>query len=159
MRNRWLILVALSAFCLTVPATAQDATPPTPAAKAQRNEKAKKGAKGNKKAGGAKQGGKAGRERFERMSEALDLTPEQKLKIEAILKEMKPKVRALQKTRKLTKEQKTAVYLNLQQQQSQRITALLTPEQLEKLKTMRQKRAERKKGKPGRAKKPVKPIA
>lgn len=71
----------------------------------------------------------------------LNLTAEQKAKLEAIRAENKTKLEALRADNSLTKEQKRAKMQELMKAQQEQMKAILTPEQLEKMKTTRKGRS------------------
>jgi periplasmic protein CpxP/Spy len=73
-------------------------------------------------------------ERLESMSKALNLTPEQKEKIRPLLEEQDKQMSELRSNTSLTPEQKRDKGMAMHKEIHDKIVAILTPEQKEKLK-------------------------
>lgn len=84
----------------------------------------------------AQKGG--GISKVEAISQQLDLTPQQKLKILPILREEAPKVEAIKNDNSLTRMQKAQQIRAIHQQTDPQMKAILSQEQYEKLKKIRQ---------------------
>jgi periplasmic protein CpxP/Spy len=74
----------------------------------------------------------------EAISQQLNLTPEQKVKILPILRDEVPKVNAIKSDNSLSKIQKVQQIRAIHQQTDPQMKAILTPAQYEKLKAIRQ---------------------
>jgi Spy/CpxP family protein refolding chaperone len=74
----------------------------------------------------------------EAISQQLNLTPQQKVKILPILRDELPKVQAIKSDNSLTRMQKAQQIRAIHQQSDPQMKAILTPEQYEKLKAIRQ---------------------
>ena len=76
--------------------------------------------------------------KLEAISQQLDLTPQQKLKILPILREEAPKVEAIKNDNSLSKIQKVQKIRAIHQQTDPQMKAILSPDQYQKLKAIRQ---------------------
>jgi hypothetical protein len=76
--------------------------------------------------------------KVEAISQQLDLTPQQKLKILPILREEAPKVEAIKKDNSLSRVQKVQQIRAIHQQTDPQMKAILSQEQYQKLKAIRQ---------------------
>jgi valyl-tRNA synthetase len=76
--------------------------------------------------------------KIEAISQQLNLTPQQKIKILPILREEAPKVEAIKNDNSLSKIQKVQQIRAIHQQTDPQMKAILTPEQYQKLKAIRQ---------------------
>lgn len=76
--------------------------------------------------------------KVEAISQQLDLTPQQKIKILPILRDELPKVQAIKNDNSLTRMQKAQQIRVIHQQTDPQMKAILTPQQYEKLKAIRQ---------------------
>jgi phage gp16-like protein len=76
--------------------------------------------------------------KVEAISQQLDLTPQQKIKILPILREEAPKVQAIKNDNSLTRMQKAQQLRAIHQQTDPQMKAILTPEQYQKLQAIRQ---------------------
>jgi len=74
----------------------------------------------------------------EAISQQLNLTPQQKIKILPILRDEGPKVQAIKNDNSLSKIQKVQQIRAIHQQTDPQMKAILSPEQYQKLKTIRQ---------------------
>ena len=74
----------------------------------------------------------------EAISQQLNLTPQQKVKILPILRDELPKVEAIKKSNSLTRMQKAQQIRAIHQQTDPQVKAILTPEQYQKLQAIRQ---------------------
>ena len=74
----------------------------------------------------------------EAISQQLNLTPQQKVKILPILRDEAPKVQAIKNDNSLSKIQKVQQIRTIHQQTDPQMKAILTPEQYQKLKAIRQ---------------------
>jgi periplasmic protein CpxP/Spy len=74
----------------------------------------------------------------EAISQQLNLTPQQKVKILPILRDEAPKVQAIKNDNSLSKIQKVQQIRAIHEQTDPQIKAILTPEQYQKLKAIRQ---------------------
>ena len=74
----------------------------------------------------------------EAISQQLNLTPQQKIKILPILRAEAPKVQAIKNDNSLTRMQKAQQIRGIHQQTDPQMKAILTPAQYEKLKAIRQ---------------------
>jgi hypothetical protein len=74
----------------------------------------------------------------EAISQQLDLTPQQKVKILPILREEAPKVAAIKKDNSLSKIQKLQQIRAIHQQTDPQMKAILSPAQYQKLQEIRQ---------------------
>ena len=74
----------------------------------------------------------------EAISQQLNLTPQQKVKILPILRDEAPKVQAIKNDNSLSKIQKVQQIRAIHQQTDPQMKAILTPEQYQKLKAIRQ---------------------
>ena len=74
----------------------------------------------------------------EAISQELNLTPQQKVKILPILRDELPKVQAIKKDNSLSRVQKAQQIRAIHQQTDPQMKAILTPEQYQKLKAIRQ---------------------
>ena len=79
-----------------------------------------------------------GMSKVEAISQQLDLTPQQKLKILPILREEAPKVEAIKNDNSLSKIQKVQKIRAIHQQTDPQMKTILSQEQLQKLKAIRQ---------------------
>ena|ERR1043166_5835203 len=79
-----------------------------------------------------------GMSKVEAISQQLDLTPQQKLKILPILRDEAPKVEAIKNDNSLSKIQKIQRLRAIHQQTDPQMKAILSQEQYQKLKTIRQ---------------------
>jgi hypothetical protein len=79
-----------------------------------------------------------GMSKVEAISQQLDLTPQQKLKILPILREEAPKVEAIKNDNSLSRVQKVQRLRAIHQQTDPQMKAILSQEQYQKLKTIRQ---------------------
>ena len=80
----------------------------------------------------------AGISKVEAISQQLDLTPQQKLKILPILQEEAPKVEAIKNNNSLSKIQKVQRLRAIHQQTDPQMKAILSQEQYQKLQAIRQ---------------------
>jgi len=80
----------------------------------------------------------AGISKIEAISQQLDLTPQQKLKMLPILREEAPKVEAIKNNNSLSKIQKVQQLRAIHQQTDPQMKAILSKEQYQKLKAIRQ---------------------
>lgn len=76
------------------------------------------------------------RERLQRMSEALNLTQEQKDRVAAIFKENAPQIQAIMSDEARARDERRAKMQELRKDMRARIRAVLTPEQQTKFDTM-----------------------
>jgi len=76
--------------------------------------------------------------KVEAISQQLDLTPQQKIKILPILREEAPKVEAIKNDNSLTRMQKAQQLRAIHQQTDPQMKAILSQEQYQKLKAIRQ---------------------
>lgn len=76
--------------------------------------------------------------KVEAISQQLDLTPQQKLKILPILREEAPKVEAIKNDNALSKIQKVQQLRAIHQQTDPQMKGILSQEQYQKLKAIRQ---------------------
>ena len=76
--------------------------------------------------------------KIEAISQQLDLTPQQKLKMLPILREEAPKVDAIKNDNSLSRIQKVQQIRAIHQQTDPQIKAILSQEQYQKLKAIRQ---------------------
>jgi Spy/CpxP family protein refolding chaperone len=74
----------------------------------------------------------------EAISQQLNLTPQEKVKVLPILRDELPKVKAIENDNSLTRMQKVQQIRAIHQQTDPQMKAILTPEQYEKLKAIRQ---------------------
>jgi periplasmic protein CpxP/Spy len=74
----------------------------------------------------------------EAVSQQLDLTPQQKIKILPILREEAPKVEAIKNDNSISRIQKVQQIRAIHQQTDPQMKAILSPEQYQKLKAIRQ---------------------
>jgi periplasmic protein CpxP/Spy len=74
----------------------------------------------------------------EAISQQLNLTPQQKVKILPILRDELPKVQAIKNDNSLSRVQKVQQIRAIHQQTDPQMKAILTPEQYQKLKAIRQ---------------------
>jgi len=81
--------------------------------------------------------------RMKGLAKKLNLTDAQKAQIKSIMKEQRPKVRAIRQDNSLTPEQKKAKLQALRKETQEKIAAILTPEQKEKMKELRQQHGRR----------------
>ena len=79
-----------------------------------------------------------GMSKVEAISQQLDLTPQQKLKMLPILREEAPKVEAIKNDNSLSKIQKVQRIRAIHQQTDPQIKTILSQEQYQKLKAIRQ---------------------
>jgi periplasmic protein CpxP/Spy len=79
-----------------------------------------------------------GMSKVEAISQQLDLTPQQKLKILPILREEAPKVEAIKNNNSLSRVQKVQELRAIHQQTDPQMKAILSQEQYQKLKAIRQ---------------------
>ena len=79
-----------------------------------------------------------GMSKVEAISQQLDLTPQQKLKMLPILREEAPKVEAIKNDNSLSKIQKVQRIRAIHQQTDPQMKAILSQEQYQKLKAIRQ---------------------
>jgi len=79
-----------------------------------------------------------GMSKVEAISQQLDLTPQQKLKILPILREEAPKVEAIKNDNSLSKIQKVQRIRAIHQQTDPQMKGILSQEQYQKLKAIRQ---------------------
>jgi protein CpxP len=79
-----------------------------------------------------------GLSKAEAISQQLNLTPQQKVKILPILRDELPKVQAIKNDNSLSKIQKVQQIRAIHQQTDPQMKAILTPEQYQKLKAIRQ---------------------
>ena len=77
-------------------------------------------------------------QRLEAISQQLDLTPQQKVKILPILRDELPKVQAIKNDNSLTRMQKVQQIRAIHQQTDPQMKAILSPEQYQKLQAIRQ---------------------
>ena len=80
---------------------------------------------------------KGGASKIEAISQQLDLTPQQKLKILPILREEAPKVEAIKNDNSLTRMQKAQQIRAIHQQTDPQMKAILSQEQYQKLQAIR----------------------
>src|SRR5437762_8368484 len=80
----------------------------------------------------------AGISKAEAISQQLNLTPQQKIKILPILRDEGPKVQAIKNDNSLSKIQKVQQIRAIHQQTDPQMKAILSPEQYQKLQAMRQ---------------------
>jgi Spy/CpxP family protein refolding chaperone len=76
--------------------------------------------------------------KIEAISQQLNLTPQQKVKILPILRDELPKVEAIKNDNSISKIQKIQQIRAIHQQTDPQMKAILTPEQYQKLKGIRQ---------------------
>jgi Spy/CpxP family protein refolding chaperone len=76
--------------------------------------------------------------KLEAISQQLNLTPQQKVKILPILRDELPKVQAIKTDNSLSRVQKAQQIRAIHQQTDPQMKAILTPEQYQKLKAIRQ---------------------
>ncbi len=76
--------------------------------------------------------------KVEAISQQLDLTPQQKIKILPILRDEAPKVEAIKNDNSLSKIQKVQRLRAIHQQTDPQMKAILSQEQYQKLKAIRQ---------------------
>jgi hypothetical protein len=76
--------------------------------------------------------------KIEAISQQLDLTPQQKIKILPILRDELPKVQAIKNDNSISKVQKVQQISAIHQQTDPQMKAILSPEQYQKLKAIRQ---------------------
>jgi len=76
--------------------------------------------------------------KIEAISQQLNLTPQQKVKILPILRDEAPKVEAIKNDNSISKIQKIQQLRAIHQQTDPQMKAILTPEQYQKLKVIRQ---------------------
>jgi Spy/CpxP family protein refolding chaperone len=76
--------------------------------------------------------------KVEAISQQLDLTPQQKLKILPILRDELPKVEAIKNDNSLTRMQKAQQIRTIHQQTDPQMKGILSQEQYQKLKAIRQ---------------------
>jgi periplasmic protein CpxP/Spy len=74
----------------------------------------------------------------EAISQQLNLTPEQKIKVLPILRDEVPKVQAIKNDNSLSKSQKMQQVRAIHQQTDPQMKAILTPAQYQKLQAIRQ---------------------
>jgi protein CpxP len=74
----------------------------------------------------------------EAISQQLNLTPEQKIKVLPILRDEVPKVQAIKNDNSLSKSQKMQQVRAIHQQTDPQMKAILTPDQYQKLHAIRQ---------------------
>ncbi len=74
----------------------------------------------------------------------LNLTPEQKAQVKSIVQDARTQAKAIKDNTTLTKEQKVTQFRELHESTMQKIKALLTPDQLQKLEQMKQNRPQHK---------------
>jgi Spy/CpxP family protein refolding chaperone len=79
-----------------------------------------------------------GLSKAEAISQQLNLTPQQQVKILPILRDEIPKVQAIKNDNSLSKIQKVQQIRAIHQQTDPQMKAILTPEQYQKLKAIRQ---------------------
>jgi hypothetical protein len=79
-----------------------------------------------------------GLSKAEAISQQLNLTPQQQVKILPILRDELPKVQAIKNDNSLSKIQKVQQIRAIHQQTDPQMKAILTPEQYQKLKAIRQ---------------------
>ena len=75
--------------------------------------------------------------KIEAISQQLNLTPQQKIKILPILREEAPKVEAIKNDNSLSRVQKVQQIKAIHQQTDPQMKALLSPEQYQKLRAVR----------------------
>lgn len=78
--------------------------------------------------------------KIQAISQQLDLTPQQKIKIVPILKDELPKVEAIKNDNSLSKIQKVQQLRAIHQQSDPQMKAILSPAQYQKLQAIRQQR-------------------
>ncbi len=88
-------------------------------------------------------------ERVERLSKELNLNASQKAKILAVYKASGPKGKALFEDKKMTREQKMAAFEKMRDENTKKIKAVLTKDQIKKFDAMRQRRGPGGPGGPG----------
>ena len=76
--------------------------------------------------------------KVEAISQQLNLTPQQKIKILPILRDEGPKVQAIKNDNSLSKIQKVQKIRAIHQQTDPQMKAILSPDQYQKLKAIRQ---------------------
>src|SRR5215204_3269209 len=76
--------------------------------------------------------------KLEAISQQLNLTPQQKVKVLPILRDELPKVQAIKNDNSLTRMQKAQQVRAIHQQTDPQMKAILTPEQYQKLQAIRQ---------------------
>jgi len=76
--------------------------------------------------------------KVEAISQQLNLTPQQKIKILPILRDEEPKVQAIKNDNSLSKIQKVQKIRAIHQQTDPQMKAILSPDQYQKLKAIRQ---------------------
>ncbi|HEX9424220.1 MAG TPA: hypothetical protein VF899_13325 [Pyrinomonadaceae bacterium] len=79
-----------------------------------------------------------GMSKVEAISQQLDLTPQQKIKILPILRDEAPKVKAIKEDNSLSKIQKVQQLGAIHQQTDPQMKAILSPAQYQKLQAIRQ---------------------
>jgi periplasmic protein CpxP/Spy len=83
-----------------------------------------------------------------RIDSELNLTPEQKTKWQAAMKEQAEQAKALRDDTSLTPAQRREKIKALHEEMQAKLKEILTPEQQEKLKTLREERAPKRPAKP-----------
>jgi hypothetical protein len=76
--------------------------------------------------------------KLQALSQQLNLTPEQKLKMLPVLKEEVPKIQAIKKNTSLSGLQKMKELRTVHNQSAPQMQQILSPEQYQKLQTIRQ---------------------
>lgn len=102
-------------------------------------------AQAQEKKGEGKGKGPSAEERMKRMAEALNLTDEQKAKIEPILKEEGEKLRAIFQDQNASREEKGKKMQEARKDISAKMKAVLTPEQAEKFEKLQSEMAAKRK--------------
>lgn len=82
-------------------------------------------------------------EMFQKLSQALDLTADQKARIKPIMEEMRSQAMAIRDDGSLSRQQKIARIKEIWQGEKEQIKKILTPEQREKLEEFSEKMKER----------------
>jgi len=86
------------------------------------------------------------KERLQRLSDALNLSDEQKAKLKPILQDQVDQLRAVRDDASLTAEQKKTKAKQIHEAGKAKINEILTPEQREKWQKMKEEAAEENKG-------------
>ena len=81
--------------------------------------------------------------RLQRLSQALDLTDDQKTKLKPILESEWQEMKPIRQDASLTKDQKRAKMKEIHEKYQEQISGVLTPEQQEKLKKVQSDRMQR----------------
>ena len=110
--------------------------------RAQQENPPERGQQGRPDNPGARRGGTP-EQQLNRIAEQLNLTAEQKGKIEPILKEQGEKIRALRGDQNLSREDRTAKLQEIRKAANAKIKPILTADQTRKWEEMQQRREQR----------------